>query len=356
MCDGDLTDALNDRYAGHLIPPKRVEFGRIQKNSPESGGGTRVSITGKTDEEKAVWKTLGEGNEDMVEWIVLCASLTILDDEIILAAEKAGLGLSSGHLGVRSRTTSQPQLQPPSNRQNPPSNHALAPRGPPPPQQQSRPPPQQRPQPLRRPSMPNIGSNYARDGQQAPPVPNGYSNPEQQRATSALAYRQDPPQQQRPQQAPQQQQQQQQQQRYQPPPSQQQQHQQQQQQAPPSQGYSNRVRPPPIETSSLAYANGPASAPAGRPGPPPNPYGRPPPAQASSGRPGPPPNPYGRPPPALPSPGASSNSNSASQRGPDSRDPRYAQWMQEQAERQQQEARRQQPQAGSSYGSGGGRR
>lgn len=48
-------------YAGHLIPPQRVEFGRIQKNSPESGGGTRVTITGKTDEEKAVWATLGEG-------------------------------------------------------------------------------------------------------------------------------------------------------------------------------------------------------------------------------------------------------------------------------------------------------
>ena len=48
-------------YAGHLIPPKRVEFGRIQKNSPESGGGTRVTITGKTDDEKAVWATLGEG-------------------------------------------------------------------------------------------------------------------------------------------------------------------------------------------------------------------------------------------------------------------------------------------------------
>ncbi|KAI5476752.1 hypothetical protein MNV49_007342 [Pseudohyphozyma bogoriensis] len=70
-------------YAGHLIPPKRVEFGRIVKNSPETGGGTRVSITGKSDEEKAVWKTLGEGNEDMVEWIVLSAALTVLDDEIV---------------------------------------------------------------------------------------------------------------------------------------------------------------------------------------------------------------------------------------------------------------------------------
>ncbi|GAA5820155.1 hypothetical protein JCM10212_000265 [Sporobolomyces blumeae] len=79
-------------YAGHLIPPKRVEFGRIQKNPPESGGGTRVAITGKSDEEKAVWKTLGEGNEDMVEWIVICAALVVLDDEIISAAEKASGG------------------------------------------------------------------------------------------------------------------------------------------------------------------------------------------------------------------------------------------------------------------------
>lgn len=76
-------------YAGHLIPPKRVEFGRIQKNPPESGGGTRVAIVGKSDEEKAVWKTLGDGNEDMVEWIVICAALVVLDDEIVSAAEKA---------------------------------------------------------------------------------------------------------------------------------------------------------------------------------------------------------------------------------------------------------------------------
>ncbi|KIJ16844.1 hypothetical protein PAXINDRAFT_131795 [Paxillus involutus ATCC 200175] len=76
-------------YAGHNIPPKRVEFGKIQKNPPgASGGGTRISITGKTPEEKAVWQTLGEGNEDCVEWVVLCAALNLLDDEIIKAAEK----------------------------------------------------------------------------------------------------------------------------------------------------------------------------------------------------------------------------------------------------------------------------
>ncbi|KAL1675706.1 hypothetical protein EV122DRAFT_218010 [Schizophyllum commune] len=78
-------------YAGHNIPPKRIEFGKIQKNPPgPNGGGTRISITGKTPEEKAVWQTLGEGNEDCVEWVVLCAALNLLDDEIMKAAEKNG--------------------------------------------------------------------------------------------------------------------------------------------------------------------------------------------------------------------------------------------------------------------------
>lgn len=118
--EADCSFAL-DSYAGHLIPPKRIEFGRIQKNSPESGGGTRVAITGKTDEEKAgtrflsdrnsnaghetkqvlrsaraaVWKTLGEGNEDMVEWIVLAAALTVLDDEIIQGPSQPNLSFGS---------------------------------------------------------------------------------------------------------------------------------------------------------------------------------------------------------------------------------------------------------------------
>lgn len=67
-------------YAGHNIPPKRIEFGKIQKNpAGANGGGTRISITGKTPEEKAVWQTLGEGNEDCVEWVVLCAALNLLE-------------------------------------------------------------------------------------------------------------------------------------------------------------------------------------------------------------------------------------------------------------------------------------
>ncbi|GAA5902300.1 hypothetical protein JCM8208_007253 [Rhodotorula glutinis] len=79
-------------YAGHLIPPKRVEFGRISKNGPEQGGGTRLAITGRNDEEKAVWASLGSGNEDAVEWLVVCAALVVLDDEIVFAAGAAAGG------------------------------------------------------------------------------------------------------------------------------------------------------------------------------------------------------------------------------------------------------------------------
>ena len=46
------------------------------------------SISGRTMEECAVWQTLGEGNEDMVEWIVLCAALNLIDEEIVKAAER----------------------------------------------------------------------------------------------------------------------------------------------------------------------------------------------------------------------------------------------------------------------------
>lgn len=79
-----------------LIPPKRIQFGHISKSvtpdgKPVTGGGTRVTITGKSDDEKAVWKTLGDGNEDMVEWAVICAALHVLDDEIVKAAEAAGI-------------------------------------------------------------------------------------------------------------------------------------------------------------------------------------------------------------------------------------------------------------------------
>ncbi|GMK59600.1 hypothetical protein CspeluHIS016_0802060 [Cutaneotrichosporon spelunceum] len=80
------------KYAGHQIPPRRVEFGKIQKNPQDRGGGTRITITGKTDDEKQVWQTLGVGNEDCVEWVVACACLNLLDDQILQAAERKQTG------------------------------------------------------------------------------------------------------------------------------------------------------------------------------------------------------------------------------------------------------------------------
>lgn len=81
-------------YGGHQLPPKRIEFGRIQKNATATSGGgsgTRVTITGRTPEQQAVWHTLGEGNEDMVEWIVIFAALNLIDEEIVRAAARATL-------------------------------------------------------------------------------------------------------------------------------------------------------------------------------------------------------------------------------------------------------------------------
>ncbi|KWU44546.1 hypothetical protein RHOSPDRAFT_17756, partial [Rhodotorula sp. JG-1b] len=140
-------------YAGHLIPPKRVEFGRISKNPAEAGGGTRVAITGRTDEEKAVWKSIGDGNEDGVEWIVLCAALAVLDDEIVAAAEKAGFP-PGGPSGPRLRppppigggakvpmpppSPTRARIHPPPRPHTPPQGRPVpspqqqAPRGPPP--------------------------------------------------------------------------------------------------------------------------------------------------------------------------------------------------------------------------------
>ncbi|KAJ8520420.1 hypothetical protein ONZ45_g2757 [Pleurotus djamor] len=157
-------------YAGHNIPPKRIEFGKIQKNPSTSGGGTRISITGKTPEEKAVWQTLGEGNEDCVEWVVLCAALNLLDDEILKSAEK-----NAPPVQLRDGPVSAPPV----------------PRGPPPPQQaQARPPPPQhshsvpipggggggRPPPQGYPNGPGRGYPGPGPGPQGPPPP-GYGGP-----------------------------------------------------------------------------------------------------------------------------------------------------------------------------------
>ncbi|KAI9620860.1 hypothetical protein H4Q26_013531 [Puccinia striiformis f. sp. tritici PST-130] len=63
-------------YAGHLIPPKRIEFGKIvkaQPNGPKSSGETKITVTG----------------------ILVCAALNVLDEEISKAAEAAGVQLSA---------------------------------------------------------------------------------------------------------------------------------------------------------------------------------------------------------------------------------------------------------------------
>ncbi|KAI0831414.1 hypothetical protein BC628DRAFT_1353571 [Trametes gibbosa] len=136
-------------YAGHNIPPKRIEFGKIQKNPPgPNGGGTRISITGKTPEEKAVWQTLGEGNEDCVEWVVLCAALNLLDDEIIKAAEKNPStpgGAPAPNPGSRPGPTPvslrDPGVASPGPGPNGPQRSATAPIPQIPPQQRGPPPP-----------------------------------------------------------------------------------------------------------------------------------------------------------------------------------------------------------------------
>ncbi|KAG8880026.1 hypothetical protein FRB98_005359 [Tulasnella sp. 332] len=141
-------------YAGHLIPPKRIEFGKIQKNpAGPGGGGTRISISGKTPEEKSVWQTLGEGNEDCVEWVVLCAALNLLDDEILKAAGSSAGGGSSTSLNrvESSSSRTKPVPLPVTNGGGPP--RPAPPPGPPAP-------------------TPNAGR-----GQQPPPPGPGYRGP-----------------------------------------------------------------------------------------------------------------------------------------------------------------------------------
>ncbi|KAL4253176.1 hypothetical protein ABKN59_004093 [Abortiporus biennis] len=178
-------------YAGHNIPPKRIEFGKIQKNPPgPNGGGTRISITGKSPEEKAVWQTLGEGNEDCVEWVVLCAALNLLDDEIIKAAEKnppppvpsGGQPAPGGRPGPTPVSLRDPGPLPPSGMPPPGaqqrSNSVPNPRGPPPQMQQMQMPgggpPGQRgpPPPQGQGYPPPRGPGYG-----GPPPPQGYAPP-----------------------------------------------------------------------------------------------------------------------------------------------------------------------------------
>ncbi|GAA5899854.1 uncharacterized protein JCM6883_006009 [Sporobolomyces salmoneus] len=190
-------------YAGHLIPPKRVEFGRIQKNTPESGGGTRVAIVGKSDEEKAVWKTLGEGNEDMVEWIVICAALVVLDDEIISAAEKAAGGKVSrgnGNGGAGSKLSAGPPPPPQQQSQGPPRSPMRTGGGPSPSPQRHMPMPNmpmQAPPPPRLASspvpVPPSGAYYAPPPTLNPVVPTGFDPKQQQQLPYPGQQQQGPP-------------------------------------------------------------------------------------------------------------------------------------------------------------------
>ncbi|KAK7466972.1 hypothetical protein VKT23_004036 [Stygiomarasmius scandens] len=148
-------------YAGHNIPPKRIEFGKIQKNPPgPNGGGTRISITGKTPEEKAVWQTLGEGNEDCVEWVVLCAALNLLDDEILKAAEK---NAPPAPVSLRDPGPNNAPRPGPGPAAGPPPGHAPH-QGPP----QQHPPPGNRPPPQHSHSLPP-GAPGGRPPQGFPP-------------------------------------------------------------------------------------------------------------------------------------------------------------------------------------------
>ncbi|KAH7877567.1 uncharacterized protein C8R40DRAFT_1263907 [Lentinula edodes] len=153
-------------YAGHNIPPKRIEFGKIQKNP--HGGGTRISITGKTPEEKAVWQTLGEGNEDCVEWVVLCAALNLLDhsDEIMKAAEKSPGGMG-GPAPVSLQDSGPVSNMPPRSGPSPmpAANGPMPPRGTPIPGQDPG---------AQRPMMMPHSNSLPPGGRPGPPVGQGY--------------------------------------------------------------------------------------------------------------------------------------------------------------------------------------
>ncbi|KAG6911476.1 hypothetical protein DXG01_014550 [Tephrocybe rancida] len=190
-------------YAGHNIPPKRIEFGKIQKNpAGPNGGGTRISITGKTPEEKAVWQTLGEGNEDCVEWVVLCAALNLLDDEIMKAAEKnpppAAPPVANG--GPAGRPAPVSLRDPGPTSANPAGAAPRPAHGQPPPQQ--RPPPQHvQTMPGGRPPPPGYAQPQPPrgfpPGQGPPPGQPGYGPPPPQGYGPGPGQRQPPPQQMR---------------------------------------------------------------------------------------------------------------------------------------------------------------
>lgn len=179
-------------YAGHNIPPKRIEFGKIQKNPPgPNGGGTRISITGKTPEEKAVWQTLGEGNEDCVEWVVLCAALNLLDDEIMKAADKNPGGPPPGGPVPVSLRDPGPANGPPgpggSLRQGPPPQQQRPPPGPGAPPMMQRPPPGPGGPPMMHGGPPMQGGSQMQGG---PPMQQG--GPQMQQGGPSMQQRPPP--------------------------------------------------------------------------------------------------------------------------------------------------------------------
>ena len=97
----------------------------------------------------------------MVEWIVVCAALTVLDDEIIIAAERAGLPVAAGPVG-RQPASQVRQMQPHPSMRGPPGQ----PRGPPQPQRSL--PPQRlvhgQPSPSQARGPPPGGEGYYQNG------------------------------------------------------------------------------------------------------------------------------------------------------------------------------------------------
>jgi len=137
--------------------------------------GLGIGHLGNYLEEKSVWQTLGEGNEDCVEWVVLCAALNLLDDEILKAAEKQQPLLPIvANQGPKGSVPSPPnQARPPPSQQpirsqSTPQPQAGVPRPQPPPQGNY--PGGQSPIPHPGPRGPPPGAN----GYQRPPQPQTY--------------------------------------------------------------------------------------------------------------------------------------------------------------------------------------
>lgn len=71
----------------------------------------KITITGKSKEEKAVWQTLGDGNEDAVEWVVLCTVLNLLDDQIKKSPSEIPIMQPQSHMNnmVKPQATTMPR-------------------------------------------------------------------------------------------------------------------------------------------------------------------------------------------------------------------------------------------------------